>query len=291
VEPFANQAPLVAIVGETASGKSSLALDVATQLNGEIICADSRTVYKGMDIGTAKPSFEDRKLVPHHLLDVIEPDKTFTAADFKKLASEAIKDITGKGKLPIMAGGTGLYVDSVLYDFEFGKISRELRTELEKLTDTQLQERAEELGISIQDVNFANRRHLSRAIERGRVVKQNRKLRPNTIVLGIKTNKEELAQRVQRRLEIMLNRGWLDEVRSLAGQYGWGSDGLSAIGYKEWQPYFKKQQSQERTIKLIHTRTMQYAKRQRTWFKRNKSIHWIDKQSEAIDLITTFLNN
>lgn len=241
--------PLLAIVGETASGKSALALKLAKMFGGEIICADSTTIRKRLDIGSAKPSQEEQAAVPHHLLDIIEPDQKFTAAEFQKLANEAIADISKRGKLPIMVGGSGLYIDGVIYGYRFfGK---------------------------------------GEAVDR-------KQLLDNTLVLGIQIEREELKQRVARRVDAMIAAGLEDEVQDLAQQYGWGSEALKSVGYAQWQDYFEGNQNLLETQQKIIKDTLGLAKRQRTWFKRNKSIQWFDtpvKQTDVVDSVTTFLAN
>lgn len=253
------QQPLVVVVGSTASGKSAVALELARRFNGEIIAADSRTVYKGMDIGTAKPPKTELENIPHHLLDIIEPAKAFNAADFKARALEAIADIQQRQKLPIMAGGTGLYIDAVLYDFEF--------------------------SLPGSERDATNPRHLKR--DKKILVGD---IRPNTIIIGLKTERDMLERRIVKRTETMFDRGLLEEVKRLVNNYGWEAPGLQAIGYQEFKPFFEGAESLEEVKANIITHTMQYAKRQRTWFKRNKSIHWVEKQIEAVELTTTFLN-
>jgi tRNA dimethylallyltransferase len=281
---------LIAIVGETASGKSALALDLAEKYNGEIICADSRTVYQGMDIGTAKPTLEDQDRIPHHLLDIGSPDQRFTAADFKVQAEAAIQNITRRNKLPFLVGGTGLYVDSVLFDFEFGgKADEALRAELEVLDNDELQKRATQLGISPDTVNFQNRRHLVRAIERGGMVVQKKLIRSNSLVIGLSVEREKLEERIRLRINEQLKDGLEEEVERLVKHYGWQCEALSAIGYKEWQGYFAGEQTLQQTEDLLYKHTVQYAKRQRTWFKRNNEIQWAADKKQADRLIGQFL--
>lgn len=249
------RAPMIVIVGQTASGKSALALELAQKFNGEIIAADSRTVYRGMNIGTAKPPIEEQQLVPHHLLDVVEPDQRFTAADFKRLALEAIEDITARGKLPVMVGGTGLYIDSVLFDYSFADKNAAR--------------------------NPANPRHLKKdsAVQRGG-------LRPHTLIIGLDLDKEALTERINGRVELMVQKGLQQEVDQLVRRYGWEAPGLNAIGYQEWR---EKAKSTHEIVAEIISDTKNYAKRQKTWFKRNKSIQWVSKQSKAVEIATTFL--
>ena len=268
-------AKLVAVVGTTASGKSAAAMQIALERNGEIICADSRTVYRGMDIGTAKPTAEDQKLVPHHLLDVVNPDERFNVSDFQKLAKQAIDDIASRGKLPILVGGTGLYVDSILYDFSFRSINKQLRQELDSLTVNELQARIAEQGLELPQ-NAQNPRHLVRVLETGGQSDQKNALRQNTLVLGVRLPDDELKQRIARRIEQMFAQGLEQEVRGLAQTYGWDTEAMKGIGYQEFRACFEGQQSLQATQKLITQNTWQYARRQRTWFKRNPDIHWQD---------------
>lgn len=282
--------PLIVIVGETGSGKSALALKLAQKFNGEIIAADSRTIYMGMDIGTAKPSDKDRKQVPHHLLDIIEPNEHFTAAQFKNLAMAAITDIHKRGKLPIMVGGTGLYIDSVIFDYDFRPpADPKRRAELQKLSIEQLQAQLAAEGIALP-ANDRNPRHLIRALETGGVPANKQALLPWTLALGITIEREELKQRLVKRTQEMIAKGLTREVKQLADSYGWETEAMSAVGYREWREYFEANRSLEQTHELIIKNTLAYARRQRTWFKRNKSIQWVHNQRETVDLTTTYLN-
>ncbi len=281
--------PLIVIVGQTASGKSTLAIELALKFDGEIICADARTVYKGMDIGTSKTSKEDQALVPHHLLDVVNPDEPFTAADFKRLAVLAIEDISARGKLPIMVGGTGLYVDAVLFDYEFRKVDPELRAELETLSVAELQTRITEQGLTLPN-NPGNPRHLLRVLESKGQPHTQKPLRPNTEIYGLEVDKTALQARINKRTRQMIEQGLIEEAESLVSRYSWDAPGLNAIGYRELRPFFDGLQSQEATVVSINHDTYLYAKRQKTWFKRNKSIRWVREQSDAVDIATTFLN-
>lgn len=282
---------LIVIVGETASGKSALGLELAKRFNGEIICADSRTIYKGMDIGTAKPSKQEQSEIPHHLLDITEPDQSFTVADFKKRADVIISQVTDRGNLPIMVGGSGLYIDSVIFNYQFGSMARpQLRVELDELSQSELQRRAKSLGINEEDVNFQNKRHLMRAIENGGVIKQQRKLRPNTLVIGLQLARLDLKRRIHGRIEKMIERDFVGEVRQLATTYGWDSEAMTGIGYRAFQKYLQGEISLERAKEEFEKGDIQLAKKQRTWSKRNKYIQWVDDPSKVVALVTTFLN-
>ncbi len=286
--------PLLVIVGETASGKTELSLKLAHRFGGEIICADSWTVRKEVNIGTAKPTPEERAAIPHHLLDVVEPCEDFTAAVFKRLANDAIRDIAGRGRLPIMVGGTGLYVDGVIYDFDFLPAGdRAEREELNRLSIAKLLERIEYSKIDLGGVDTRNKRRLIRLIETKGRRPGRAPLRDNTFMIGLKTPREEIERRIVKRLDDMLASGLEDEVRALADRYGWDCEALKGIGYAQWKPYFSGGQSLPETRTKIIKATFEYAKRQRTWFRRNKSIHWFDNpvdMAEAVDSVTTFLD-
>lgn len=254
-----------------------------------LICADSRTVYRGMDIGTAKPTKEERSLIKHYLLDVVDPGETFTAATFKAQVLLAINLIAQNHCLPIMVGGTGLYIDGVIFDYAFlPPAGEENREYLNSLSINQLQEKLKEQGIAMPE-NAQNKRHLIRKLETNGMVAVKKGIRENTLVLGLDIDKESLEERIAIRLAEMLARGLEQEVRALARKYGWDAPGLSAVGYKEWRGYFNEEQSLAETIKLLHNHTLQYAKRQRTWFKRNQHILWVKDTSEAEAIVKKFL--
>jgi tRNA dimethylallyltransferase len=290
--PKSNDPPLIVIAGETASGKTALAIKLAQQFNGEIICADSRTIYKGMDIGTAKPTAEERAAVPHHLLDVVSPAQPFTVADFKELALAAIKDISARGRIPFLVGGTGLYIDAVVYDFDFtNPPNPQERARLQAMTIQELQQEIQNKGYDLPK-NIQNPRHLARVIEtEGRIASpQNTELRPNTLVIGLTIDKDILKRKLAARVEHMIAEGFTDEVRALFAEYPSDTPALQSTGYKAFRRYLTGKISLEQAKADFVRNDFQLAKRQRTWFKRNKSIHRLRKQEEIEDLITTFLN-
>jgi tRNA dimethylallyltransferase len=296
----ANGVPkMVVVVGETASGKSALAVELARQFDGELVCADSWTVYEGFNVGTAKPSAAERAAVRHHLLDVADPRQGFSAVEFQKLAKAAIEDITGRGKLPIMVGGTGLYIDSVLYEYEFLPAPAEvLRDELNVLTLEQLQTRAGEMRLDTTGIDMRNKRRIIRLIENEGVRPGRGEMRDNTLVLGLARDREHLRERVEARVDAMLAAGLEDEVKALADKYGWEAEPMKGIGYREWRPYFEPRPELHQDVALTRERivaaTMGLAKRQRTWFKRNPRIHWLEGMNtttEAVDLVTTLLGD
>lgn len=287
---MADAAPLIVIVGPTASGKSATAVELAMRIGGEIICADARTIYKGMDIGTAKPTSQERLAIPHHVLDIIEPSETYNAAQFKELALTVIDKISARGKVPIMVGGTGLYVDAVLFDFTFRPpADSSLRAELMNLSIGVLQDRLREKKIPLP-VNERNPRHLIRAIETGGLMANRSRLRANTAVYGLACERPELAMRINRRVEQMIASGLEREVSDLVGLYGWNAPGMQTIGYQEWREYYSGDRSLEKTTELIQLDTRKYAKRQQTWFKRNSNIQWMTEPNNIVNAALTFLN-
>lgn len=283
--------PLLAIVGETASGKSELSLQLAQQLNGEIIAADAMTVYRGFDIGTAKPSEGEQKVVPHHLLDISDASQPFNVAMFKQLACAAIQEISARGKLPVLVGGTGLYIDSILFDYEFrSQPPSGFREKLEKMSLAELVRLAQDKHYDLTNIDTRNRRRLIRLIEADGRSPQKRPARNNTVVVGITLPREKLRARVEARVDTMISRGLADEVKDLSQRYGWGVEPMRSIGYREWQAYFLGQKSLEETREEIIIHTMQLAKKQRTWFRRNEGIHWVNNISEGVEYTTTLMN-
>ncbi len=289
----AKKSPLLIIVGETASGKSALALDIADKLKGEIICADSWTVRRGVDIGTAKPSKAEQAKTPHHLLNIVGPDEDFTAAVFKDLANKAIDDISKRGKLPIMVGGTGLYIDGVIYNYGFLPAGdRTDREELNQLSVEQLLARIKKLGLELGGIDTRNKRRLIRLIETSGSIPSRNEIRTNTLIIGLKTDRQELEQRIARRVDNMISDGLEAEVRGLVEQYGWDCEALKGVGYAQWKGYFEGTQTLDQTRQKIIKATRDLAKRQRTWFKRNKSIQWFStpvNSTKVVESITTFL--
>jgi tRNA dimethylallyltransferase len=283
--------PLIVIVGETASGKSNLALEIARKFNGEIIGADSWTVYREFNIGTAKPSESEFAEIPHHLFNIADAPEGFNAALFKKLATKAIDEIQARGKLPILVGGTGLYIDSVIFDYGFmpaGNPDERKRRNAMELEDLLAEAAAE--GISLENVDIRNKRRVIRALETGGTQPESKDLRENTLVLGVSVQRETLRDRIKSRVDAMLAAGLEDEVSTLSKKYGWEVEPMKGIGYREWREYFAGTQNIETTCERIISSTVKLAKRQRTWFKRNGSIQWVNNSSNAVEITAIFLN-
>ncbi len=278
---------LVAIVGPTASGKTDLAVKVAQQFDGEIICGDSRTIYRGMDIGTAKPTKEQQDLVPHHMLDIIKPDQTFSAAEFKAAANQAIDDIRSRNKLPILVGGSGLYIYSVIYDYQFpAGPDNELRQQLQSKSIEELVEQLEGVDPRAADeIDLKNPRRVIRAIETAGQPKTKAKLLAGTILIGLRPSDEELSRRIAQRTDKMLADGLEAEVKGLVDKYGPDLEALRSPGYAEVVEVLEAESYDFELPDLIDSHTHQLAKRQMTWFKRNHDTKWFDNTGEAYEYI------
>ncbi|USN96435.1 MAG: tRNA dimethylallyltransferase [Candidatus Nomurabacteria bacterium] len=268
--------PLVVIVGPTASGKTSLAIELAEQFNGEVICADSRTVYKGMDIGTAKPTDEERAKIPHWGLDLVEPDQRYTAAEFKKYAENKIREIRDRGNIPFLVGGSGLYVDAVLFDYQFGEpADMEVRQELEALSVEDLQLRCNTDGIELPR-NYMNKRHLIRAIEqKGLNDKRRSKPTKGSIVIGVSTDIAELKKRIKQRADVMFEEGVLREAEHLGNKFGWDHESMTGNIYPLCRAYLEGSMNLEEVKEKFIVQDGRLAKKQLTWMRRNQFILWL----------------
>jgi tRNA dimethylallyltransferase len=222
--------------------------------------------------------------------DIAKPNDPITVADFKKLAQKAITEIAARGRLPILVGGTGLYVDAVIFDFQFRPvIDHALRQELSGLTVEALQKRLRASGIALPE-NKLNPRHLIRSLESNGTPAKRKPLRDNTLVVGLIIERDVLQQRIEKRVDAMVNAGLVDEVTRLGEEYGWEIEALQTPGYKAFRGYVTDTITLEQAKQQFIRNDLALAKRQRTWFKRNESIHWIREQGEVVDLITTLLN-
>jgi len=272
-----NKTPLIVIVGPTASGKTSLAINLAEIYGGEIICADSRTVYKDMDIGTAKPSYEDCQRVPHWGIDLIYPYEYFSAAEFKQYSLKKIEDIRSRNKIPFLVGGTGLYIDAIVFDYKFGnKSDVKKRTLLEKLTIEELWEYCSKNNIELPD-NYNNKRYVIRCIEQGGINNSRKvEINNNIIVVGISTDRDNLRKRIKDRIEQFFDNNVVEEARILGKIYGWDNRAMSGNIYPILHKYIDNEINIEEAKVEIFYRDWHLAKRQMTWFRRNKNIEWLE---------------
>lgn len=275
-------APLIALVGPTGSGKTALALQAAERCGGEIICADSRTIYRGLDIGTAKPTPAERARVPHHLLDVIGPGESFTAADFQRSAEAAIAGIRARGRVPFVVGGTGLYVDGLLYGYTFGPpADLKKRSFLQSMSLQELHEYCEKHNIDLPENKF-NKRYVIRAIEQGGVNHQRERTKKfNALIVGLRVEREALRQKLMQRADTMFAQGVVDEAIEMAKRYGWDSEALSGNIYRLIRRYINGELEMADVKQLFIQADMRLAKRQMTWFKRNPDIEWFDTAEAA----------
>jgi tRNA dimethylallyltransferase len=272
---MAAESPVVVIVGPTASGKTGLAIELAQKHNGEIICADSRTIYKGMDVGTAKPTAQEQAGIPHWGLDLVEPTERYTAADFKRYVDDKIAEIKARGKLPIIVGGTGLYVDAVIFDYQFPRpMTDEDRKVFEQMTRDELIEYCIKYNIELP-VDDKNKRRLIRAInDPNQKHKRNDRISDNIIVVGIATDKNTLIARIRERTEQMFNNAVVEEATLLGKKYGWNAEAMTSNVYRVIKLYLDGELTLEETKEKFTTRDVQLAKRQMTWFRRNPDIMW-----------------
>ena len=272
--------PLIVIVGPTASGKTSLAIQLAKKYRGEIICADSRTVYRGMNIGTAKPSLEEQQEVSHWGLDLVDPGDSFSVSQFKGYTRQKIKEIRSRGNIPFLVGGTGLYIDSVIFDFQFGaKYSKEKRANLQEMTISELQQYCVNHDIALPE-NSKNKRYLIRAIERAGKKSSGLKVPlSNTIVVGITTGKQLLRQRITDRAKKMFKDGVVEETIGLANNAGWCNEAMTGNVYPIIKKLIEKEIDEDQAIREFIVSDVNLVKRQLTWFRRNPFIEWGDIHS------------
>lgn len=280
---------VLVIVGPTAVGKTALSIEVAKKLNGEIISGDSLQVYRTLDVGTAKATLQEQSEVPHHLIDIREITENYSVADFQQEARKQMELLWEKGKLPIIVGGTGLYIQALLYDFELGsydeEISASLKQELghmaESLTEAQLWEYLFSLDpLAAQSIHPNNKKRVLRAIELKKatgksILDQGKKeCLYDAKIIGLNTDRSVLYERINQRVELMLDAGVLKEAYCL---YELGeSQASQGIGYKEFFPYFDKKATLEECVLQVQQNSRRYAKRQLTWFRNRMEIDWWD---------------
>ena len=289
---------LVAITGPSSSGKTALAIALAKELNGEIISVDSRQIYKGLDIGSAKPTIEERDNIPHHLMDIIEVTEPFTAADFSDRAKEVINDIQSRGKTVILAGGTGLYFRILLQDFDLPRVAPnpDLRNELEQIPTEELYKILLELDYDIaQKIHFNNKVKIIRAIEVCKTLgipmsKAQKKKESEYDVLWCGLNfksRDLLYERINKRVDLMMEAGLLEETTKLFDTYGENNILMNTIGYQELYPYLKGEIELSTAIEELKQNTRRYSKRQISWFNANKEINWFYVDETSLQEIKT----
>lgn len=288
-ENIKNEKPkIVVICGPTASGKTALGIQVAQQANGEIISSDSMQIYKDMDIGTAKPTEEERAQAVHHLVDFVSPDERYSVADFKKDATEKIEDILSRGKLPIIVGGTGLYVNSLIHNIEYKEeiTDMEYRNELEKVDLETLYKQAMEIDPeAAARVSQNDRKRITRILEiyhtTGKTKTQmeaesRQEVKYDYKIFVLTPERDKLYERINLRVDLMMQAGLVDEVRELLKKYKEFPTAMQGLGYKEVKEYLDGEITEEEMIEKIKQESRHYAKRQLTWFRQYKDATWLD---------------
>lgn len=284
---------VIVICGPTASGKTALSIELAKQIDGEIVSADSMQIYKDMDIGSAKPTVEEMQGIKHYMLDFVSPDERYSVAEYKKQAINSIEEILKKGKTPIVVGGTGLYVDSLIYGIEYPEIEfdERYRKELEEIANIQgleeLYNKAKEIDSeAIKNISKNDRKRIIRILEiykaTGKTKTEQEILsRQNEIpydykVYAINMDRQVLYDRINKRVDIMIEQGLVEEVKEIARKYKKYPTAMQALGYKEIKEYLDGNLTLEEAIEKVKQETRRYAKRQLTWFRKNKQTIWLD---------------
>lgn len=288
---------LIAVTGPSSSGKTALAVSLAKRLDGEIISVDSRQIYKELDIGSAKPTMEERCSIPHYMIDIAEVTESFTAADYCDKAKLIISDIVKRGKVPILSGGTGLYFRVLLQDFELPRVApnNELRAKLNIKSPEELYDMLLKLDkISAEKIHINNKVKIIRALEVCMTLgipmssaQKKKESEFDTLWTGLNSqNRDYLYKRINERVDIMMQKGLLKEAENLFKKYKDNNILLNTIGYQEFYPYFKGECDLKKSIDNLKQNTRRYAKRQISWFSANKEIFWYDIEKYNIDEIT-----
>ena len=284
---------VIVICGPTASGKTKLSIELAKKLNGEIVSADSMQIYKEMNIGTAKPTPEEMQGVKHYLLDFISPNQRYSVAEYKKDAIKAIDEIIKKGKTPIVIGGTGLYINSLIYGIEYPEIEIDLkyRAELEKIAETEgvdkLYKMAKDLDSeAMATISRNDKKRICRVLEiyhatgktktQQEIVSRKNGPKYDYLVFGINMDREKLYDRINKRVDIMIADGLIKEVKEILEKYKEFPTAMQGLGYKEVVEHLNGNTSEEEMIEKIKMETRRYAKRQLTWFRKYENITWLD---------------
>ena len=299
-----NKPKVIVICGPTASGKTALSIELAKKINGEIISCDSMQIYKYMDIGTAKPTLEEQKELKHHLIDFVEPNQRYSVAEYKKDAEKSIEEILSKGKTPIIVGGTGLYVDSLIYGIEYPEIEldEEYRKQLEKEIEEKglesLYNKAKEIDSkAMEKISPNDKKRIMRVVEiykatgktktEQEIESRTHEVKYDYKVFAIKMDREKLYERINKRVDLMVKKGLIEEVQNILKKYDKFPTAMQGLGYKEVVEYLDGKTTKEEMIDKIKMQTRRYAKRQITWFKKNKQTVWIENNelSKILEVI------
>ncbi len=299
---------IIVICGPTASGKTALSIELAKKIDGQIISADSMQIYKEMDIGSAKPTKEEMQGIKHYMLDFVLPNKRYSVADYKKDAQTAICEIIKNGKTPIIVGGTGLYIDALIYNIEYQDIEfdEEYRKELEKEVQEKGLETMYELARQIdpeamKNISKNDKKRILRILEIYKATKKTKteqeiesrrnEVQYNYQVYALNMPRQDLYERINKRVDIMINQGLVEEVEQILKKYNEYPTALQALGYKEIKEYLEGILTKQEAIDKIKQETRRYAKRQLTWFRKNKQTMWLDAQAPKEENIEIIINN
>ena len=297
---------VIVICGPTASGKTALSIELAKKINGEIVSADSMQIYKEMDIGSAKPTKEEMQGIKHYLIDFVNPDKRYSVANYKKDAKEKIKEILNKNKIPIIVGGTGLYIDSLIYEIDYSLVNldEEYRKKLEKIAKEEglekLYNKACEIDkIAMEKISPNDQKRIIRVLEiyhdtgktktQQEIESRKKEVEYDYHVFAITMDREVLYQRINKRVDIMIEKGLIKEVEHMLNKYKEFPTAMQGLGYKETKEYLENKITKEEMIEKIKMETRRYAKRQLTWFKKNKDTIWLDGQNDIQNNINIIL--
>ena len=295
----------IVICGPTASGKTSLSIELAKKINGEIVSCDSMQIYKDMTIGTAKPTIDEMQGIKHYLIDFISPEERYSVADYKRDATKAMKEIISKGKVPIVVGGTGLYLEALIYNIEYNEIETDLkyREELEKIEEAEGLEKLYKMANEIdkkamEKISHKDKKRIFRVLEiyhstgktKTELEIEKKKNEPefDYLLFGITMDREKLYDRINKRVDLMMEQGLIEEVENLLKKYKDFPTAMQGLGYKEVVEYLKGITTKEEMIEKIKMETRRYAKRQLTWFRKYKNLIWIDGLNDLqnnIDII------
>lgn len=302
---------VIVIAGPTASGKTALSIEVAKRINGEIISSDSMQIYKDMDIGTAKVTKEEMQGIKHYLVDFVEPDKRYTVSDFKKDSENAIEEILGKDKIPIVVGGTGLYVNSLIYGIEYQDMDFDLNYRKELINKAETEEGLNELyekalkidPEAMKIISRNDRKRICRVLEiynsTGKTktelesLSRSKGIKYNFLKFAINMDREKLYERINLRVDLMLKDGLVDEVKNVIRKYNSYPTAMQALGYKEVVEYLENKLTYDEMVEKIKQETRRYAKRQITWFKKNNDYIWLESENgieKNIEIILRELN-
>ena len=287
---------VIVICGPTASGKTALSIELAKKINGEIVSCDSMQIYKEMDIGTAKPTKEEMQEIPHYMINTIFPNERYSVADYKRDAKKAIREIIKKGKVPIIVGGTGLYVDSLIYEIEYPDIKfdekyrQELEEQVRKDGLEKLYNKAKKIDPeAMLKISSNDKKRILRVLEIYKATgktktEQERKSREKEpefdyLVYGLNMPREKLYERINLRVDIMIKQGLIKEVEEIYKKYNEFPTAMQGLGYKEVVEYLEGHLTKEEMIEKIKQETRRYAKRQMTWFRKNKQTIWLDTEN------------